>query len=99
MSANYQLNNNQEKRHFYIEVGDKVAYIQYIENPEKTFLVHTEVPVGLEGQGIGSTLVKLVLEKLKKEGTPVVPLCPFVAGYIKKHPEWKEIVAPGINIG
>lgn len=99
MSSNYQLNNNPEKRHFYIEVGDKVAYIQYIDHPEKIFLVHTEVPVGLEGQGIGSTLVKLVLEHLKEQETPVVPLCPFVAAYIKKHPEWKAIVAPGINIG
>ena len=34
-----------------------------------------------------------------RQGLRLVPLCPFVAGYIQKHPDWKRIVMQGINIG
>ncbi len=99
MSTSYELIKQEDQRRYIIQVGEHTARIEYIENPEKTFLTHTEVPRELEGQGIGSTIVKLVLAHLEEEGRPVVPLCPFVAGYIKKHPEWKRVVAKGINIG
>ncbi|MBT8186282.1 MAG: N-acetyltransferase, partial [Croceitalea sp.] len=62
------------------------------------FLTHTEVPIGLEGRGIGSELIRQVLEDIQLKNMILVPLCPFVAGYIKKHPEWKALVLKGINI-
>ena len=38
------------------------------------------------------------LKDIEKQGLRLVPLCPFVAGYIHKHPEWKRIVMKGIHI-
>lgn len=62
------------------------------------YLTHTEVPNEFEGKGIASKMVKQVLQKIKDEGLKLVPLCPFIASYIKRHPEWKEILAKGYNV-
>ena len=45
------------------------------------------------GQGIASQLTLAVLEDLKRQGLKVVPLCRFMARYILRHPEWKQMVA------
>ncbi|HIV60158.1 MAG TPA: N-acetyltransferase, partial [Candidatus Alistipes pullistercoris] len=62
------------------------------------YLTHTEVPSALEGKGVGSSLVRLALEDIERQQLRLVPLCPFVAGYVQKHPEWKRLVMEGINI-
>lgn len=49
----------------------------------------------LGGKGIGSQLVEKVLLDIEKKDLRLVPLCPFVAGYIQKHPDWKRIVMSG----
>ena len=54
---------------------------------------HTEVDEALEGRGLGSRLVATALEDARREGLEVVPLCPFVAAYIDRHPEYQDIVA------
>lgn len=94
----YELKENIESKYYFIEAENKIAKIEYIKTKDKIYLPHTEVPRELNGKGIGSALAKLVLEKIKKDKLTLVPLCPFVAMYIKKHPEWKEIVSKDIKI-
>ena len=53
---------------------------------------HTEIDDAFEGQGLGSTLAKAALADAREHGLRVVPLCPFIAGYIKKHPEYTDLV-------
>ena len=52
----------------------------------------------LGGRGIGSLMILQALVDIKKRGLTLIPLCPFVAGYLKKHPHWKDLVLKGINI-
>jgi predicted GNAT family acetyltransferase len=92
------LSNNLERKRYELEVEGKTAFIEYILAQGKIYLTHTEVPKSLEGQGIGSKLVKLVLEDIQKSELKLMPLCPFVAAYIKRHPEWTKLLAEGINI-
>ena len=54
-------------------------------------MLHTEVPKELEGRGIGSTLIRGVLDAARKEGLKVNPLCPFAKAYIGKHPEYADL--------
>ena len=56
-------------------------------------VTHTGVPDRFCGQGIASQLTLAVLEDLKRQGLKVVPLCRFMARYILRHPEWKQMVA------
>lgn len=53
---------------------------------------HTEVLEALEGQGIGSQLVHEALEAAKGRGLAVAPTCSFVTGYIRRHPEYRDLV-------
>ena len=56
------------------------------------------MPQALGGKGVGSALVKGVLERIEKEELKIAPLCPFVAAYMNGHPEWKRLLAKGDNV-
>ena len=94
----YTLIDNSDKKQYEFQLSEHTPHIEYIKAKEKIYLTHTEVPMALEGQGIGTELVRQVLEDIKKKELTLVPLCPFVAAYIKKHPQWRELVLKGINI-
>ena len=94
----YHLIDNEASKQYELHIDKAVARIEYIKAQNKIYLTHTEVPKELEGKGIGSTLVKLVLEDIKQKELTLVPMCPFVAMYIKRHPEWRSLVLKGINI-
>lgn len=95
---NYQLINNKTAKQYEFHIDDKIARIEYIRVKNSIYLTHTEVPVGLEGKGIASNLIKATLEEVKSNNWTLAPLCPFVAGYIKKHPEWKSLLQSGFKI-
>ena len=89
---------NEVEKRYEITTDGILAKLEYILSMDKIFLTHTEVPQSLGGRGIGSKLVKYALEDIKSKGLTLVPLCPFVAQYIKNHPEYKELVFKGIKI-
>lgn len=94
-----KLTNNQEAKRYEWQIDEHLAFVEYILiKNEKIYLTHTEVPQQLSGKGIGSQLVKAVLDEVKKNNWELVPLCPFVALYISKNPTYKSLVLRGINI-
>lgn len=99
MEKDYKLIDNKENHRYEFLIGDKIAEIDYIKsNNGEIYLTHTEVPASMGGQGIGSELVEKTLKDIERQNLRLVPLCPFVAAYIHKHPEWKRIVMRGIHI-
>lgn len=96
---NYQLIDNTAEKQYEFRIEGYTPRIEYIKSQNgEIYLTHTEVPVQLEGRGIASSLAEAVLADIERQGLRLVPLCPFVAGYIKKNPEWKRLVMKGINI-
>ena len=94
---NYKLIDNVALHQYEFRIGDLIPRIEYIKTKNgEIYLTHTEVPSALEGKGVGSSLVRLALEDIERQQLRLVPLCPFVAGYV--HPEWKRLVMEGINI-
>ncbi len=89
---------NPEKKRFELLFEGKTAFLEYIKAKDNIYLTHTEVPREIEGRGIGSRIILQSLVEVKKSGLTLVPLCPFVAVYLKRHPEWKELVWRGVNI-
>ncbi|MGH2665181.1 GNAT family N-acetyltransferase [Flavobacterium sp.] len=90
---------NEEKKRFELKVEGETAFVEFILSNENIFfLTHTEVPVALEGKGVGSAIISRVLEYIKEKGYTLAPLCPFAAAYIKRHPDWKNILAKGYNV-
>ena len=96
---NYKLIDNVALHQYEFRIGDLIPRNEYIKTKNgEIYLTHTEVPSALEGKGVGSSLVRLALEDIERQQLRLVPLCPFVAGYVQKHPEWKRLVMEGINI-
>lgn len=56
-------------------------------------MTHTGVPPQLEGRGIAAALVKTALSWARAQGYKVAPLCSYVSLYIRRHPEWQDLVA------
>ena len=96
---NYKLIDNVALHQYEFRIGDLIPRIEYIKTKNgEIYLTHTEVPSALKGKGVGSSLVRLALEDIERQQLRLVPLCPFVAGYVQKHPEWKRLVMEGVNI-
>jgi len=89
---------NEAEKQFEINTDSHVAFIEYTMKGNKIFLTHTEVPKALEGQGVGSALVKKTLQHIKDHNMILVPSCSFVANYIDKHPEWQSILSEGYQM-
>ena len=73
----------------------EVAFADVDDLHSGSFLIkHTEVLPGNEGGGVGSGLIKHVLDEARAQGKTVIPLCPFASAYIKRHREYVELVRP-----
>ena len=93
-----ELRNNKEIRQFETTVEECVAFIEYTIMDNRIFLTHTEVPSELGGRGVGSLLVKASLEEIDRLNLKVVPACTFVKGFIRKYPEYRRLLATGLEI-
>jgi uncharacterized protein len=71
--------------------GHRIGEIRYRLEPDAVALVYTDIDPAYEGRGFGTRLVEL--RNLRERGKHVVPLCPLVASYIRRHPEYTDLVA------
>lgn len=88
------VRDNAEDRRFEAvdETGVVAGFAAYRRGDGAVTFTHTVVDDAFEGRGVGSTLVRAALDAVRGEGVRVVPQCPFVAGYIQRHPEYADLV-------
>ena len=86
------VHDNAARHRFEFDADGHVAFSNYKREGGTLTVLHTEVPAALNGRGIGSALVRGLLDIARAQGLTVKPLCPFVAGYIAKHPEYADLV-------
>jgi hypothetical protein len=72
--------------------GEMAGYIAYQHRTDAIELIHTEVKPAFEGKGVGSALVRQVLDGIKGRGGQMIPTCPFVTEYVRRHPEYVDLV-------
>lgn len=87
------IRDNVARQRFELDAEGLTAFSDYRRDDGVLIIRHTEVPAALNGKGIGSRLVRGVLDRARAEGVKVKPLCPFVKGYIDKHPEYADLLA------
>jgi hypothetical protein len=83
---------NSSARRFEVTLDGDTAFIDYELHRETIIFTHAEVPARLSGRGIASAIARSALEYAKHEQLKVIPLCPFVATYIRKHKEYQPLV-------
>ena|SRR5438552_12818345 len=84
--------NNEAAQRFEVHVDGLLSQLTYQRRGDRIVFLHTEVPAALEGRGIASDLARTALDDARARQLRVVPLCPFVRGYIERHPEYQALV-------
>jgi len=91
-SESLSVVNNESESRFEVEVDGKLGVVEYELTPGKILLTHTKVAPELSGRGIAQQLVTAALEYARSRKLRVVPLCSYVAAFIERHPEYKNLV-------
>jgi predicted GNAT family acetyltransferase len=89
-----KVENNRERKRFEIDLGGQDAILVYSIAGSQIDLEHTEVPKEWRGQAIGERLVRSALDFARASGLKVIPSCPFVAAFMRKHAEYTDLRAP-----
>lgn len=72
--------------------GSRAGKAEYRMRDGRHVFTHTEIDEEHSHEGLASKLVKFALDDVRSKEGQVVPLCPFFAAYIQRHPEYEEIV-------
>jgi predicted GNAT family acetyltransferase len=88
------VRNDPEANRYEIVEGDRVLGIAaYHRRGDTVVFTHTEVDKDSGHEGLGSALVRAALDDVRSQGGKIVPLCPFVHGWIDRHPDYADLVA------
>lgn len=92
------IRDERDAKRYALTIDGHTAVVTYNLVEGGLMVTETLVPIPLEGQGIASRLARHVLADVKERGLVILPVCPFFAGYLKKHPEWAGIVHPSYRV-
>jgi predicted GNAT family acetyltransferase len=92
MANTSEVKDNSQEKRFEIDVDGNLAVAEYQLEPDCIRFTHTVVPPELSGRGIGSRLAQACLKSAKDRELKVIPQCSFIAGYMKKHPEFQDLI-------
>ncbi len=93
IEAAVTVRDNPEARRYELVLdGGVVGELVYRQRPKGRVFLHTEISEELEGRGLGTRLVESALDDVRAHGLKVIPLCPFVSEYLRRHPEYADLV-------
>ena len=87
------VNDSDARRYRLMSDGEEVGYSEYDPIASASILIkHTEVLPEHEGKGLGSQLVRQMLDDIRTQGKTVIPICPYTLNYIRRHREFLDLV-------
>ena len=93
MDDEIEVRDNPEAGRYEAIVGGRLAgYAAYRPRPGGLAFTHTEVLPEWEGRGIGGSLARGALDDARARGLSAIPRCPFIAAWIRRHPEYADLV-------
>lgn len=92
MNEQVEVTNNPDRSRFEIKLGAEFAFLEYRFYEGRIALMHTLVPEEFEGHGYASMLAKAAFDYARQQGMEVMVYCPFVSAYVKRHPEYNDLV-------
>jgi predicted GNAT family acetyltransferase len=82
----------EERRYELLVGGEHAGELVYRERDGGVVaFLHTEVDPGIQRRGLGTALVTAALDDLRERGLRVVPICPFVDAFVRRHPEYADL--------
>ena len=92
--ADVQVTLNEDKKRYEARVDGELAGSAYFDAADDLIVfTHTEVDDAFEGKGVGSALARFALDDVRAGGRrKVVPRCPFIKGWIDRHPDYQDLL-------
>jgi predicted GNAT family acetyltransferase len=90
----YDIHHNAAIGRFETTVEGHVCIIDYRCEGNAVYLTHVGVPPPVENRGIAGSLTQAALEWARDEDLQVVPICPYVVAWIRRHPEYRPLLSP-----
>jgi len=87
------VTHNEEAHRFETAVDGLRSLLAYRLFPDRIVMHHTEVPPPIEGQGMAAKLTRAALDFARARHLRVVPLCPYVSAFLRKHREYQDLVS------
>lgn len=88
-----QINDNPQEQRYEAWMGDELAgFAQYRIAGTRVIFFHTKVEPAFEGKGVGARLAAAALDDVRARGMRMTPRCPFIAAYVRRHPEYADLV-------
>lgn len=88
MDMNFEIKHDADNSEFNVLIEGQKAFIQYEKhNGTVMDVLMTNVPFQLRGKGVGTALIKSVMDYAKEFNFSIIPTCPFVEEYMKKEKE------------
>lgn len=87
------VRNDPENDRYVVEVDGEVAgFTVYHLRGGRYFFVHTEVDDEFSGKGVGTALARGALDDVRSKEGRIIPICPFIAAFVKRHPEYTDLI-------
>ncbi|WP_371483691.1 GNAT family N-acetyltransferase [Kitasatospora sp. NBC_00315] len=74
------------------EDGELAGFAEYHRHEGELAFIHTEIDPGFAGRGLAGELARAALDDARRQGLAVLPYCPFIRGWITKHPDYVDLV-------
>ena len=89
-----RITDNTDQRRYEAYLDTELAgYSEYRRVPGRVIFTHTVVPPRFAGRGIATRLVRHELDETRRQGLKVTPICPCVRAFIKRHPDYQDLLA------
>jgi predicted GNAT family acetyltransferase len=88
-----EVRDNPDNRRFEAWLdGHLAGFAQYRRRPSAVVFTHTEVDPAYRGRGVAGVLASSALARVREAGEKIVVICPYIAGYLREHPEDQDLV-------
>ena len=95
---NLQLIDEEESRQFVMVVQGHRVRMEYDRTPDRIFLTHLLVPPAVESQEVAAAVTEKVLAWVEAKGMRLVPYCPYVKTYLRRHTIWQRLLVKGVQL-
>jgi hypothetical protein len=90
--SNLVIDNKAEQRFELVEQG-QTAFADYSRRGGALVIPHVETPAALRGHGVAGRLMEGIVVHAREQGAKIVPICPYAAAWLERHPEHRDLIA------
>jgi predicted GNAT family acetyltransferase len=82
---------NEAEDRFETWIDGQLSKLDYMQDGNTIVMTHVGVHPDHRGQGVAGRLTQVALEYAKEKSFRVIPMCPYIATYIRRNPQYEDL--------